>query len=55
MYNQGPFSSWVPKPVMLLLIILFLLCFSAITGVYVTLSSDIYGAMGMYAEYVTMA
>lgn len=52
MYNKGPFASWVPKPLMLLLIIFFLSVSVSINGVY---SSDVIGAMANYNEYYTMA
>ncbi|SDM61792.1 hypothetical protein SAMN05421813_11732 [Daejeonella rubra] len=55
MYNKGPFATWVPKPLMLLLIIIFLLPLLALNGVYTSNISDISGALATYTEYISMA
>ena len=55
MYNQGPFADWVPKPLMAVLIILFLLPILAVTGVYSGSISDTIGAFGTYSEIISMA
>jgi hypothetical protein len=55
MYNKGPFASWVPKPIMLLLIAIILVPMIAIMGVYTGNATDISGALSMYTEYVSMA
>lgn len=55
MYNKGPFASWVPKPVMLLLLLVIMLSTLTISGVYPSVLSDISGAMATYTEYITLA
>lgn len=55
MYNKGPFATWVPKPLMLLLIILFLFPLLAIMGVYTSNTTDIAGALATYSEYISLA
>lgn len=55
MYNKGPFAPWVPKPLMLLLIFVIMLPMMAISGVYAPMSSDVYSALGVYPEYITLA
>ncbi|RKS03002.1 MULTISPECIES: MFS transporter [unclassified Flavobacterium] len=55
MYNKGPFATWVPKPIMLLLIIIFLLPLLALNGIYTSNISDISGALATYSEYISMA
>ena len=55
MYNQGPFADWVPKPLMLLLIIIFLFPVLAVMGVYTGNETDIAGALATYSEYISLA
>jgi len=55
MYNKGPFANWVPKPVMLLLMLLILFPMLTISGVYPSILSDTSGAMATYTEYITLA
>ncbi|SEM31930.1 Major Facilitator Superfamily protein [Chryseobacterium taichungense] len=55
MYNKGPFAHWVPKPVMLLLMMIILFPMMAISGSYTTIASDLYGAMSVYPEYISLA
>jgi len=55
MYNKGPFANWVPKPVMLLLMLVILLSTLTISGVYPSVLSDLSGAMATYTEYITLA
>ncbi|MBS7334313.1 MAG: hypothetical protein KIG88_12025 [Weeksellaceae bacterium] len=55
MYNKGPFASWVPKPLMLLLIIFFMFPMMTISGVYTSVLTDLTGALATYTEYVSMA
>ncbi|MFZ2283718.1 MAG: MFS transporter [Lutibacter sp.] len=55
MYIKGPFATWVPKPLMLLLIIVFLLPMIALNGVYTSNMTDISGAFGTYSEYISLA
>lgn len=55
MYNKAPFASWVPKPLMLLLIILFLFPMIGVMGVYTGNTTDIAGALAVFPEYITFA
>ncbi|UTA66695.1 hypothetical protein [Emticicia sp. 21SJ11W-3] len=55
MYNKGPFASWVPKPVMLILILVILFPMMTISGVYPTTLTDVTGAMATYTEYISLA
>lgn len=55
MYNKGPFANWVPKPLMLLLIMFFMFPMMTISGVYTSAISDLTGALATYPEYVSMA
>lgn len=55
MYNQGPFASWVPKPVMLLLIFIIMLPMTAISGVYTSSAAETYGGLGAYSEFISLA
>ncbi len=55
MYNKAPFADWVPKPLMLLLIILFLFPILGVAGVFSNNLSDISGFMGAYTEHISMA
>ena len=55
MYNRGPFADWVPKPLMLLLIIFFLFAIMTVSGVYTSVLTDLTGALATYSEYASMA
>ena len=55
MYNKGLFHTWVPKPVMLLLIIILLVPFLSINGVYSGNISDMVGGLGALSETITLA
>ena len=55
MYNKGPFASWVPKPLMLLLILTILFSMMTVSGVYTSVITDITGAMATYTEYISLA
>ena len=51
MYNQGLFRDWVPKPVMLLLIVLLAILFFGMNGVYTGNIAYITGSTGRLSEY----
>ena len=55
MYNKGLFAAWVPKPLMLLLIFIFLIPVLSINSVYSNSITDISGALATYTEYMAMA
>ena len=55
MYNKGLFSDWVPKSVMLLLILLFLFPLLAVSGVYTANFRDMMSDLGIYSEYLSWA
>jgi len=55
MYNKGPFADWVPKPLMLLLIMFFLFTMIAVSGVYTGIASEISSAKGFYGEFIGLA
>ncbi|MEI6866299.1 hypothetical protein [Flavicella sp.] len=55
MYNQGPFADWVPKPVMLLLILIFICPILAISGVYSNNILDVTRGLATYTEYILLA
>lgn len=55
MYNKAPFASWVPKPMMLLLILIIMFPMMTISGVYISVITDISGAMATYTEYILFA
>lgn len=55
MYNRGLFHDWVPKPVQLLLIILFTIPLLTINGIYTANISDMVGSMGIMTEDILMA
>ncbi|WP_010250335.1 MFS transporter [Myroides injenensis] len=54
-YNQGLFHDWVPKPVMLLLLILIGLVFFCISGIYTTDITYLVGSTGAMTEYFMWA
>lgn len=55
MYNKGLFHKWVPKPVMLLLILILLIPFLSINGVYTGNIADMVGGLGTMTETITLA
>jgi len=55
MYNKGLFCDWVPKPVQLLLILIFLLIILPVSGIYIGNISDMTGSLGSLAEEISMA
>lgn len=55
MYNKGLFHSWVPKPVMLLLIVLIAALYCGISGIYTTNITYITGSTGAMTEYYLWA
>lgn len=55
MYNKGLFADWVPKPLMLILILLIMFPMMTVSGVYASVLTDISGAMATYTEYVSLA
>lgn len=55
LYNKGLFSDWVPKLVMLLLIILFIIPIMTVSGVYTNNISDLAGHFGSYTEHIQYA
>ncbi|AZI22674.1 MFS transporter [Chryseobacterium taklimakanense] len=54
-YNKGLFSDWVPKPVQLLLIVIFTLMILAINTVYTGNISMMTGSLGTMTEYMLVA
>ena len=55
MYNKGLFADWVPKPVQLLLIILFLFPVLVVSGVYTGNLSYMSSSLGTYNEWLVFA
>lgn len=55
MYNKGLFADWVPKPVQLLLIILYLVALLTVNGVYIGNISYMVGGLGTYNEWIVFA
>lgn len=55
MYNKGLFKYWVPKPVMLLLIILYLLPLLVVSGIYTANFREMMSDLGIYSEYLSWA
>src|SRR5690606_41633491 len=55
MYNKSPFADWVPKPLMLILILVILFSTMSINGVYTSNATDLSGALATYSEYVSLA
>ncbi len=55
MYNKGLFADWVPKPVQLLLIALFLFPILVMNGVYTGNISYMAGSLGTYNEWLVFA
>ncbi len=55
MYNKGLFADWVPKPLMLVLIVVFLLPILVVNGVYTGNLSFMVGSLGTYNEWIVFA
>lgn len=55
MYNQGLFKDWVPKPVMLLLILAYLFPILIVGGIYTANFSEMMSDLAMYSEYLSFA
>lgn len=55
MYNKGLFADWVPKPLMLILILVFLLPILVINGVYTGNISYMTGSLGTHNEWIVFA
>ena len=55
MYNKGLFNDWVPKPVQLLLIVLYMLVLMPVSGIYTGNLSFLVGDTGAMTEYYMMA
>ena len=55
MYNKGLFADWVPKPVQLLLIIVFLLPILVVSGIYTGNLSYMVGSLGSQNEWIVFA
>ena len=55
MYNQGLFKDWVPKPAMLLLIILYLFPLLVVGGIYTPNFSNMMSDLALYSEYLSFA
>lgn len=55
MYNKGLFAEWVPKPVQLLLIIVFLLPILVVSGIYTGNLSFMVGSLGSDNAWMVFA
>ena len=55
MYNKGLFADWVPKPVQLLLIIVFLLPILVVSGIYTGNLSYMVGSLGSDNAWMVFA
>ena len=55
MYNQGLFADWVPKPLKLVLILVFLLPILVVSGVYTGNLSYMVGSLGTNNEWIVFA
>ena len=55
MYNQGLFHSWVPKSVMLLLIVVIALIFFGVSAIYTPNITYLVGSTGAMSEYFLWA
>jgi len=55
MYNKGLFKEWVPKPIMLLLIVLYLFPLLVVSGIYTANFSEMISDLGIYSEYLSWA
>ena len=55
MYNKGLFADWVPKPLQLVLILVFLLPILVVSGVYTGNLSFMVGSLGTHNEWIVFA
>lgn len=55
MYNKGLFHKWVPKPIMLILIIVLLLPLLTVSGIYTGNIADMVGSLGTLPEMMSYA
>lgn len=55
MYNKGLFAEWVPKPIQLVLIIVFLLPILVVSGVYTGNLSFMVSSLGTHNEWIVFA
>ncbi len=55
MYNKGLFADWVPKPLMLVLIVVFLLPILIVSGVYTGNLSFMVSSLGTHNEWIVFA
>lgn len=55
MYNKGLFADWVPKPLMLVLILVFLLPILVISGIYTGNLSYMVSSLGTQNEWIVFA
>ncbi len=55
MYNQGLFYNWVPKPLQMLLLLIFQFAFLAVSGVYTTNISYMTGQSGNQSDFYMWA
>jgi DHA2 family multidrug resistance protein len=55
MYNKGLFHKWVPKPIMLLLIVILLVPVLTVSAVYTGNITDMVGTLGTMSESISLA
>lgn len=55
MYNKGLFADWVPKPLMLVLILVFMLPILVVSGIYTGNLSYMVGSLGTQNEWIVFA
>ncbi len=55
MYNKGLFADWVPKPLQLVLILVFLLPILVVSGIYTGNLSFMVGSLGTQNEWIVFA
>lgn len=55
MYNKGLFADWVSKPLMLILILVFLLPILVVSGIYTGNLSYMVGSLGTQNEWIVFA
>ncbi len=55
MYNKGLFSDWVPKPVVIVLLIVLMLPILVVSGVYTGNLSFMVGSLGSQNEWIIFA
>ena len=55
MYNKGLFADWVPKPLQLILILVFLLPILVVSGVYTGNLSFMVSSLGTHNEWIVFA